>query len=92
MSKNTAAYLKFLAGNCTNNQGFTYDDIIKFTPYDVESNHNFIQWIFPLKTKTLHNEYAPILDTNLLKRIWSLHTKKRHPRILLIMESLGIRS
>ena len=42
--------------------GRHHSDVMAFTKEEFLSNHDFIQWIFPTKTKSAFNEYAPLLD------------------------------
>jgi hypothetical protein len=42
--------------------GYYYDDIVnKWTDYDLEARHDFIQWLFPSRERSKYNKKAPVL-------------------------------
>ncbi|KAE9541965.1 hypothetical protein HT665_02600 [Ursidibacter maritimus] len=53
--------LDFLEQKGTDHKGRTIQDIWAFDIFNLENNHDFIQWIFPLDTPTKSNRFAPIL-------------------------------
>jgi hypothetical protein len=52
----------FLQGVNSDYRGRTIDSILRFSENDIENNHDFIQWIFPTKERSLYNKDAPIID------------------------------
>jgi Opioid growth factor receptor (OGFr) conserved region len=54
--------LAFYLGQQPNSQGRTIEDIWSWNYYKLESVHNYIQWLFPLKEKSRFNTSAPTLD------------------------------
>jgi hypothetical protein len=45
-----AIFLEFYRGKRQNLKGKTIDDIWAFDDADIDSHHDFIQWLFPTKT------------------------------------------
>lgn len=52
--------LAFLSGKGKGPKGLYISDVHKFSFEQLESNHNYIQWLFPIKTISVHNLLAPI--------------------------------
>ena len=52
----------FYEGTTTDHRGRTLADIHAFTHHDLEANHDFIQWLFPLPAPSPVNPAAPTLD------------------------------
>ncbi|MDG6449443.1 opioid growth factor receptor-related protein [Glaesserella parasuis] len=61
--------LDFLEQKGTDHKGRTIQDIWAFDIFNLEHNHDFIQWIFPLDTPTSSNRFAPILSELDLEQI-----------------------
>lgn len=59
---------QFLRGESKNINGLYIDDIWHFSYEELESKHNFIQWIFPIRERSAFNIFLPIVtdgfDTN----------------------------
>ena len=53
--------LEFYKGERPNQEGLYYDDIMKFNHHELEDNHCYIQWLFPLKEPSLAVPGSPIL-------------------------------
>ncbi len=53
---------KFLEGTGTDHQGRFIADIWKFDDREIEHNHDFIQWLFPLTEPSMSVFGAPVLD------------------------------
>jgi len=53
---------KFLEGTGTDHKGRFITDIWKFDDKEIEHNHDFIQWIFPLNEPSMSVFGAPVLD------------------------------
>lgn len=43
-------------------EGRTLDDILAFSDYELESHHDFIQYLFPLPERSPINPYAPVIN------------------------------
>ena len=50
-----------------NNNGVTLNQILGWDDAQLESVHNYIQWLFPLDRATPHNPTAPILDSDTIQ-------------------------
>lgn len=53
--------VKFLEGDASTNEGLYLRDILSFTNEQLEQEHHYIQWCFPLPKKSLYNIRAPKL-------------------------------
>lgn len=53
---------RFLSGTGKNYEGRYLYDIWEFTFSELESYHDYIQWIFPLKEESLYNRTAPVIE------------------------------
>jgi len=51
--------LNFYAGNAADHRGRTLADIQAFSDRSLEDEHDFIQWLFPLRTASPVNPEAP---------------------------------
>jgi len=51
----------FLAATGRDSRGRTVGDVLAFSNQQLEGIHNFIQWLFPLKTKSAAQPDAPTL-------------------------------
>ena len=54
--------LRFYAGEGTDDRGRTIADIWAYSHEDLESVHDYIQWLFPLADRSAFNPDAPLLD------------------------------
>jgi len=54
-----------------NNNGVTLQQILAWDDTRLESVHNYIQWLFPLKTVSGPNPTAPILDNSTIQTFQS---------------------
>lgn len=62
----TNDYINFLASQ-------RYEDIMNYNDHQLESDHNFIQWIFPTTTKSAFTHNAPIID---IKELRTYHVEQ----------------
>lgn len=46
----------------TDHKGRTLKDILSWPDNRLEFNHDYIQWLFPLKEQSVFNKNAPIID------------------------------
>jgi len=58
---NTESLQAFYHGNIPNPNGLFLQDIYTFSNAELEINHSFIQWLFPLQEKSRFNRIAPCL-------------------------------
>lgn len=57
----TSSLMKFYSGEGTDDKGRTFIDIINFTDEQLESTHDYIQWLFPNFEASRFNTTAPVL-------------------------------
>ena len=70
-----------------NENHITIDEILRQNDDALESGHNYIQWLFPLETKSRSYSNAPILDRATIKRFRNdgalqLHLERCFARML----------
>jgi Opioid growth factor receptor (OGFr) conserved region len=53
--------INFYSGKGSDDAGRTIEDIWRFSSSDLEEIHDYIQWLFPLKTRSAFNPDAPTL-------------------------------
>src|SRR4029077_4881134 len=56
------ALLAFYARSGKDAAGRRIDDIWRFSKAELEDNHDYIQWLFPLTERSAFNPNAPVLD------------------------------
>src|SRR4051812_46639394 len=54
--------LRFYEGAGTDDRGRRIDEIWRFTNDELETVHDYIQWLFPLAERSAFNPGAPLLD------------------------------
>lgn len=54
--------LEFYRGEIPNQEGLCYKDIMQFDDDELEKNHSYIQWLFPLKEPSMVVPGSPVLD------------------------------
>jgi O-acetyl-ADP-ribose deacetylase (regulator of RNase III) len=55
-------YLKFLSNTVKTGSGKLYSQILKYDAVEMEMDHQFIQWIFPLDEPSMYAPSAPVID------------------------------
>lgn len=58
--------IAFYSGTGTDHRGRTLSGILAFSNTELESCHDYIQWLFPLKDPSPFNPEAPVLDDELI--------------------------
>lgn len=53
--------VQFYRGKIPNNEGLFIDDILSYGYEQLEVDHAYIQWILPLKERSMFNTEAPLL-------------------------------
>ena len=51
----------YLAGRGRDDRGRTLDEVLAFSDADLERVHDYVQWLFPLPTRSLAQPGAPVL-------------------------------
>ena len=64
----SATLLRFYEGRGRDAAGRLFDDVLGFDHARLESTHDFIQWLFPLTTRSAFVPDAPVLDAAALRR------------------------
>ncbi len=54
--------ISFYRGQEPNNRQATFEQILSWDDGQLEADHNYIQWLFPLASQSNHNRTAPVLD------------------------------
>lgn len=52
----------FLCNCCPDHRDLMLDDVLAYTAEKFETDHQFIQWIFPLMEPSPFNPHAPVLN------------------------------
>lgn len=52
----------FLSGTGYDGRGRTIEDVLAFSNDELERVHDFIQWLFPLPSRSAAQPYAPVLS------------------------------
>jgi hypothetical protein len=68
--------IAFLEGRKADDKNRLLTTMWNFTPQELEQKHDFIQWWFPTKTRSVYNQNAPLLDDSIIQQI------KRNPQAL----------
>jgi len=57
-----SAILDFYRGTGANGSGWRMDEVLAWSDAELEADHEYIQWLFPLPEKSMANPWAPVLD------------------------------
>jgi Opioid growth factor receptor (OGFr) conserved region len=60
--------ITFYGGKGTDDRGRRIDEIWLFSHEELESVHDYIQWLFPLAERSMFNPGAPLLDDETIAR------------------------
>ena len=55
--------LDFFEGRLRNSDGVTLSDVVEFSNFELETDHNYIQWLFPNRRQSRINPDAPLLTS-----------------------------
>ena len=70
--------LDFYIGRGKDAAGRRLEDIWRFSNEDLEENHDYIQWLFPLTDRSAFNPRAPILDEATIDRFRADESLRRN--------------
>lgn len=73
MEKYLSSATKFLSGIGPDHRGRTLGEILEYDDGDLESQHDFIQWLFPSEEASKFNPDAPVLSRPEFEEL------RRHP-------------
>ncbi|HEX2135151.1 MAG TPA: opioid growth factor receptor-related protein [Microvirga sp.] len=59
----------FLAGRGTDGRGRTLERVLAFSDDELERVHDYIQWLFPLPTRSMAQPDAPVLTGDAIEAI-----------------------
>lgn len=62
MGSDDSALVSFYRGQGVDHRGRTVEDVLGFDDQELESTHDYIQWLFPLTTPSQFNAEAPLLS------------------------------
>ena len=62
------ALIEFYSGTGKDASGRRLEDIWRFSNEELEDNHDYIQWLFPLTERSAFNPGAPLLDPATIER------------------------
>ena len=60
--------IAFYSGKGADDRGRRIDEIWRFSHEELESVHDYIQWLFPLTERSAFNPGAPLLDEDTIAR------------------------
>jgi hypothetical protein len=60
---NKESLIKFLQGTGLDSQGRLHADILNFSDEELEEVHDYIQWLFPLREKSMAVPNSPVVES-----------------------------
>jgi Opioid growth factor receptor (OGFr) conserved region len=63
--------LDFFEGRLRISQGFTISDILDYSDFELETDHRYIQWLFPNRKPSRFNPNAPLLTRDAVTKMKS---------------------
>ena len=78
-SNKHSAIIDFFTNKGTDQSGRTIEDVWSFSYKELESNCDYIQWLFPTTEKSIHNLDAPVLTHDDINEL----SKPQHKKTLL---------
>lgn len=84
--------VNFLQGKIPDHRGRTVDDYLNFTEEQMENDHEWIQWAFPIDTASIHNGYAGLYFKGIHKKYGKISKLVFTQNALLqkYLESIGV--
>ena len=85
--------LSFYYGSHPDHRGRMLAEIVQQDDFWLEQNHDFIQWLFPLKDISRASSHAPIVDGVTVKAFQSDELLRQHMRLCLVrmLKFFGLR-
>lgn len=83
----------FLIGTGTNDHNKSYKQIIRYNNTQLESDHAFIQWVFPTETPSMFNPTAPVITKEQAAKLSKIGAVKEnmHRMFMRMLLFYGIR-
>ncbi len=79
--------IKFLQGAGPDSQGRTHADLLNFSDEELEEVHDYIQWLFPLREKSMAVPGAPVVESDEMAELLRNDTDVR-ANMLLALERM----
>ena len=70
--------IAFYSGTGADVEGRKLEDIWRYSLDELEDNHDYIQWLFPLRERSAFNPHAPIVDDATIASFRSDDTLRRN--------------
>src|SRR5690242_7350855 len=77
--------IDFYSGMGEDDAGRRLEDVWRFSSEELEENHDYIQWLFPLLERSAFNPEAPVLDAGTIERFRNDSSLQRN-----LERSLGV--
>lgn len=71
------ALIQFLQGAGSDSQGRLHADILNFSDEELEEVHDYIQWLFPLREKSIAVPGSPVLESEEMVELLRSDTEVR---------------
>ncbi|MDK2777083.1 MAG: hypothetical protein KYX62_05430 [Pseudomonadota bacterium] len=84
--------IAFYSGTGTDHRGRTLSGILAFSNTELESCHDYIQWLFPLREPSPYNPEAPVVTDEVTAAFRESHAmqEKMHHACLRMLQFYGI--
>ncbi|MCA6065089.1 opioid growth factor receptor-related protein [Thalassolituus marinus] len=84
--------IAFYTGTGTDHRGRTLSGILAFSNTELESCHDYIQWLFPLRDPSPYNPEAPTLDEDVIQAFQASQElqNRLHHALLRMLQFYGI--
>lgn len=84
--------IAFYSGAGTDHRGRTLSGILAFSNTELESCHDYIQWLFPLRDPSPYNPEAPTIDDEVVAAFRASHElqSRLHHALLRMLQFYGI--
>lgn len=79
--------IAFYSGEGTDHRGRTFNGILAFSNTELESCHDYIQWLFPLRDPSPYNPEAPVVTPEVVQVFRDSHElqQRLHKALLRMM-------
>lgn len=84
MSDDCERLRSFFDGSGRDDAGRTVEEVLAFDDQALERHHDFIQWLFPIDTKSAFQTRAPVLNAACARQLRDEPSVRRHLRRALV--------